>query len=68
MSKKIMAYCGVDSVSGYVQWGKAYLGLTEPQRVKFLEDILGRLEHERQFRVRLIDTLKTSSEGQELPQ
>jgi hypothetical protein len=68
MSKKIMAYCGVDSVSGYVQWGKAYLGLTESQRVKFLEDILGRLEHERQFRVRLIDTLKTSSEGQELPQ
>ena len=68
MAKKILAYCGVDSVSGYVQWGKAYLGLTESQRVKFLEDILGRLEHERQFRVKLIDTLKTSSEGQELPQ
>jgi len=36
--------------------------------VKFLEDVISRLEHERQFRVRLIDTLKTSSEGQELPQ
>lgn len=70
MSKEIIAYCGFDPDhrEAYIKWSRAYLGLTDSQKLEFLTQVINELVHEHQFVMRIISNLKTSSAGQGLPQ
>lgn len=70
MSKEIIAYCGFESDhrEAYIKWSRAYLGLTDAQKLEFLTDVINELVHEHQFVMRVIRNLKTSSRGQGLAQ
>lgn len=70
MTKKIVAYCGVedDSLDGYLKWDKTYLAMSHMQKLKFVNDVILELEAEHRFLIRVISNLKTSSGGQGLAQ
>ena len=70
MSKKIIAYCGFESDSrdGYVKWDRAYLEMTDAQRLEFLTDVINELASEHRFLIRVIGNLETSSTGLRRPQ
>ncbi len=70
MSKKIIAYCGFEAKSrdGYVKWDRAYLEMTDAQRLEFLTDVINELVGEHRFLMRVVNNLKTASKGLGLPQ